>query len=360
MKALKYIFAIILSAFIISCEKLVFDFSQTDSKILFLSQRDEISGELNLYIMNSDGSSQEKITDLSVRCEKPVVSHSGKTILFGHYTEDFFYELYLIGIDGSNLTLIDKASRYCGSPDWSKDDTKIIYLKNRNESTDDKDIILFDIIANTKDTLTESGDNTFARFSPDNQIVYCQQSIDDTIYVFMPYEIYLMNFDGSDKQLIIRRACHPVWSPGGNKIAYISCGDESSSPQIFTANSNGSDSKQLTYNYLPTWDSGFPSFGNYNPQWTQDGKRIVYESEINDGLPEIYIMNSDGSDQKRLTDTDRRNDNPEITSDGKFILFSSNRILDMNTEIFVMNINGKNQKSISNNPGKDFYPIEIE
>ncbi|GAH22042.1 unnamed protein product, partial [marine sediment metagenome] len=35
------------------------------------------------------------------------------------------------------------------------------------------------------------------------------------------------------------------------------------------------------------------------------------------------------------------------TSDGKFILFSSKRNMDMETEIFVMDIYGKNQKPLT-------------
>jgi Tol biopolymer transport system component len=309
--------------------------------------------------MNSDGSDQKKITDLSVRCEKPVVSHSGKTVLFVHYSEDFFYELYSIDIDGTNLSLLDRAERYCGSPDWSKDDTKIVYSKNRDESSEDKDIMLMDIVSGETQSLTASGNNTDARFSPDNRITYCKEMESDTIFAFScRWDMYIMDVNGSGNQLIVREACNPVWSPDGSKIAYIST-DASSSPQISTINPDGSNPRQLTSASLPSWDSGFPPFGNYDPHWTPDGRRIVYVSEINEGLPEIYIMNRDGSDQTRLTDTERRNENPEISCDGKWIYFSSNRILEMQAEIFIMNLHGKYQEALSNYTGDDIFPVEI-
>lgn len=348
MKTLKYISLIIFTLLFTFCEESDLNFSQTDSKIIFISRRLENSADWNLLIMNNDGNQQEKITDLTVRCEKPNVSHSGETVLFVHYTEDFFYELYSIKVDGTNQTLIDRADRYCGSADWTLDDTKIIYSKSRNESTDDKDLILYDFITKTKVSLTESGNNFSAKFSPNNKIAYCQQND-------ISSSVYLMNIDGSNKQLIISEGSNPIWSPDGKRIAYIS-GGEIRSPQIFVANDNGSDSKQLTKTYLPSWDSGFPPFGNNNPHWTPDGKKIVYQSDINDSHPEIYIMNSDGTNQTRLTNTDKRNDSPEISSDGEFILFSSNRDLNYGSEIYVMNINGKNQNPLSKYAGDDSYP----
>lgn len=349
MKTIKYITLIIVVLLITCCEKQDSDFSQTDSKIIFISRRIENSADWNLLIMNNDGTQQEKITNLTVRCEKPVVSHSGETVLFVHYTEDFFYELYSINIDGTNQMLIDRADRYCGSANWSPTDTKIIYSKSRNESTDDKDLILFDFISKEKITLTESGNNFSARFSVDNKIAYCQQNNTSN-------SIYLMNIDGTNKELIISDGSNPIWSPDGKRIAYISRG-EIGSPQIFVTNDNGSDSKQLTDTYLRSWDSGFPPFGNYNPHWTSDGKKIVYQSDVNDGMPEIYIMNSDGSHQKRLTDTERRNESPEISSDGEFIIFSSNRDLSYGHDIFVMGINGSNQYPLSKYVGDDSYPV---
>jgi|WetSurSiteA1Bulk_404760.scaffolds.fasta_scaffold08081_3 Tol biopolymer transport system component len=332
-----------------SCEEGDFVSPKTNSKILFISRRIENSADWNLFLMNFDGSQQVKITDLTVQCEKVVMSHSAQTILFVHYSEDFFYELYSINIDGTNLTLIDRANRYLGSADWTLDDTKIIYSKNRNESTDDKDLILYDFITKVKVTLTDSGNNYSAKFSPDNRIVYSQDNN-------MSASIYLMNIDGSNKQLIITDASNPIWSPGGKRIAYISTGDLKS-PQIFIACADGSNSRQLTKTYHANWDSGFPTFGNYNPQWSPDGKKIVYQSDVNDGLPEIYIMNSDGSNQVRLTNTDRRNENPVISSDGEHIIFTSNRDSSYNFDIFEMSIDGKNQTSLTKYAGDDSFPV---
>lgn len=351
MRTIKNIVTIVLSILIVSCEKEEIKFSQTNAKIIFISHRVVGSSAWYLMIMNHDGTEQNKITDMEVNCDKPVISNSGEKVLFVRYTENFFYELYFINIDGTNLTLVDTSRTYCGGADWSIDDTRIIYSKCRNRSTQENDIILYDIITEKKDTLTTKMDNRLAKFSPlNNKIAYCQ--LGDT-----SSGIYLMDIDGSNKQKIIPHATYPVWSPDAKKMAYILNGDQRS-PQIYVANCDGSSTKQLTKTYLPGWDSGFPAFGNYNPQWTPDGNKIVYESEINDGSPEIYLMNQDGSNQIRLT-TEGSNSSPEISRDGKFIVFVSDRDLDYNRDIFVMDIDGNNQYPLSKYYSDDYFPVLI-
>jgi TolB protein len=167
-----------------------------------------------------------------------------------------------------------------------------------------------------------------------------------------------MDQDGSNKQKIISNAGAPVWSPDGRKIAYVSKG-MTNTPQIFVSFFDGSDVKQLTSTALEGWDSGYPNFGNHSPQWTPDGKQIVYVSEINGGLPEIYIMNNDGSGQTRLTDTDRRNENPRISGDGNYIYFASNRDLTYGSDIFIMQIDGKEQNALTRYAGDDTFPVTV-
>jgi TolB protein len=363
MKTFKLLFLIMTSVLFTCCEESTTiqtrpqedtDFvpvEKTDTKIVFISRRIENSADWNLLAMNLDGSEQTKLTELTVRCEQVVLSHSSQSILFVHYSDDYFYELYSINVDGTNLKLIDRANRYCGSPDWSKDDSKIIYSKNRDESTDESDLILFDVMSNTKQIVADVDNNISGRFSKDDKIVFSSGD-------YRTNDIYLMDQDGSNKQKIISNAGAPVWSPDGRTIAYVSKG-VTNTPQIFVSSFDGSDVKQLTSTALESWDSGYPNFGNHSPQWTPDGKQIVYVSEINGGLPEIYIMNNDGSGQTRLTHTDRRNENPRISGDGNYIYFASNRDLTYGSDIFIMQIDGKGQNPLTKYAGDDTFPVTV-
>lgn len=210
------------------CEKDDFVSSQPDSNIIFLSGHFENSTGWNLMLMIKDGSHQSMITDLTTICEKPVISHSGKTVLFIHYSDDSLYELYSIELDGTNLALIDRAEKYIGPADWSADDSKIVYSKYIDETPGEEssplyldptnNIVIFDFVTREKKILTDTLNNVSPKFSPDDKIAFSQTKGTSK-------GIYLMNNDGSDNQLIIPGAWDPVWSPDGQKIACTGSGE---------------------------------------------------------------------------------------------------------------------------------------
>lgn len=67
---------------------------------------------------------------------------------------------------------------------------------------------------------------------------------------------------------------------------------------------------------------------------------------------EIYVMNSNGKNLKRLTDNSDFDYYPTWSPDGKKIAFSR-RTQDDNYDIYVMDANGKNQTNLTNSPTID-------
>ena len=56
------------------------------------------------------------------------------------------------------------------------------------------------------------------------------------------------------------------------------------------------------------------------PAWSPDGHRIAFQSN-RDGNWEIYVMNADGSDVRRLTDDDAQDGEPSWSPDGRRLAF---------------------------------------
>lgn len=78
-----------------------------------------------------------------------------------------------------------------------------------------------------------------------------------------------------------------------------------------------------------------------NPSWSPDGAQIVFSG--GSGAPEdeeIYIVNADGSDLRRITNNSARDFDPQFSPDGSHIVFASDVDSPGFTKIYVMNING--------------------
>ena len=77
--------------------------------------------------------------------------------------------------------------------------------------------------------------------------------------------------------------------------------------------------------------------------------RIVFTS-LRDGNPEIYVMDSDGGNQERLTNHPASDAAPDWSPDGTRIAFASWR--DGNGDIYVMDADGKNVIRLTDGPGR--------
>lgn len=156
-------------------------------------------------------------------------------------------------------------------------------------------------------------------------------------------EPYVMNrSDGSGVTLIgysgvpaIPR-CVTVSPDSSRLLAEI---DGNQPTQIYTAKVDGAD-------WTPLTSSG----SNRAPRWSPDGKQIVFHSN-RDGSPgpwKVHLMNSDGSNQTRLSPLDNATFDlsPSFSPDGKQIAFVSWDGTSFG--IWTMNTDGTNRRLVTN------------
>ncbi len=325
----------------------------TSGEILFISRRIPNSADWQMFLMNTDGTNQRAVSNHLVRCAPPVLSNKGLKIAFTTL-ENFYYNLYVIDTDGQNEKLLAKAKQFCGSPSWSPDDRKIIFVKNDDLTSYDNHIYTIDVNGGNELKLTNQENNFSPKYLSDNTIIF------SSAVNYNWSGIYKMNIDGSNKQLLTpanKSFSDPQISPDGSKISVTS--NDQNGSQIFVMNVNGSGLKQLTFTVSPSWiDISYPRDGNYGPVWSPDSKRLAYVSYEN-GSPDIFVMNANGTGNKRLTDTPLRDESPAWTKDGNYILFSSNRNLNVSSEIYIMKPEGQLQTPLTGYIADDIYPVFI-
>ena len=132
-----------------------------------------------------------------------------------------------------------------------------------------------------------------------------------------------------------------VTSIPSGKIAFVS--DRDGNNEIYLMDTDGSNQTNITNSVADDWA----------PTWSHDSKKIAFTSN-RDGDNEIYVMNSDGSNVIQLTNNSNEDDRPKWSPDAKRIIFYSNR--DGDDEIYIMDADGKNQRNLTNHQGFDGYP----
>jgi len=105
--------------------------------------------------------------------------------------------------------------------------------------------------------------------------------------------------------------------------------------------------------------------GDQAPDWSPDGRQIAFDT-TRDGNFEIYVMNADGSNQRRLTNHFNVDARPSWSPNGRQVVFHSSRDVPHKTEenstgysafeIYVMDADGSNVRQLTFNDHFDAHP----
>lgn len=266
----------------------------------------------------------------------PGLSKSGQIAWTSDENGD--YDIWVKGLDGSNLRHVTSSSDTEASPDFSPDG----------------EVIVFHGGPGAPDIYWVPSDG----HAPPTKIQGSASSADVT----------------------------PTWSPDGSEIAWVSSGGSvnivratppNGSPSLLADSLNdeaypdwhtlyngheglvyqeqtGEDDFQLV---LFDRDSGsFTELGEgRNPEISPDGRKVAFAS-IADGDLDIYSLDLSVTGAKRvqLTNAPGHDSVPVWSPDGSSIAFTSHR--DGNAEIYIMTADGKQQTNFTNRPSDDFEP----
>ncbi|MBI3743229.1 MAG: trypsin-like peptidase domain-containing protein, partial [Chloroflexi bacterium] len=261
-------------------------------RIYFRSDR---SGGASGYLMDADGSNVSEFpASANGLCS---ASPSGRLLACTNASG-----LVIIGEDGTRSTVISSANSGTIAlfPVWSPDGRKIVFVASRDNVGD---VWICDLDgANLKNlTNTSAIDEASAAFAPDSKEVVILQKTVVPSGQLPSSAVVKMNLDGTNKRTIFTLGGLDVpigtISPDGTEIAFVSFRELHA--EIYIMNVDGSNQRRLTNTTTPSsLSSSIPL--NYGPVFSSDGTRILFYS-ARDGTRQIYIMHRDGTNQIRLT-----------------------------------------------------------
>ena len=262
-------------------------------RILFMSDRNEEKPDI--YIMDVDGSNVRRLTETSVTEGQFSCSPDGRYILYDSGSGR--REIMVMGTDGGGklCLLKDDVETNHSYPLWSPDSTRLVF-SSYNEKEEDSDIYVIDANGANLTQLTDTSE-----LSEDN----------------------------------------PSWSPDGTKIVFSSYSEKEEDSDIYVIDADGANLTQLTDTSELSED---------DPSWSPDGTKIGYSVEVYSQGSSFYVMNANGSKQRRLIANTRY---PEWSPDGTKIVFAPYSI---DEEIYVMNVDGSNKRQLTSNK----YVIDFE
>ena len=259
-------------------------------------------------------------------------------------TRDGNTDVYVMDADGGNRENLTNNPADDDKPTWSPDRSKIAFVSNRNRGF--VQIHIMEADGKNPIRLTDGVWEDYPDWSLDGQkIAFTSRNAQGV------GQIAVMDADGHNVFKLIDGS-KPSWSPDGEKIAFERRNEEHHS-QIHVINVNNHEIINLTRDLRNA----------SSPVWSPNGRKIAYVSP-EDGFYQIYVMNADGKNHKRLTNNraHKQVDNmqPTWSPDGQTIAYVVFKYEDDGRtipKIHLMTANGQYLKQLSDDHnGADYHP----
>lgn len=251
-------------------------------------------------------------------------------------------ELYIMDFDGFNARRITNNGSINVLPAWSPNGRYIAYTSYKAHNPD---LYIFDIrTGRSRKISRHKGLNSGAAWSPDGSKIAYSASRGRA-----KMDIYVTGIRGGSPRCLTcshtpkwSSNLSPSWSPDGSKITYVST--RHGSPQIFVMDSNGGNSRRLT------------TIGKYNqsPKWSPDGKWIMFTGRDEKNAFDVFLISPTTKALKRLTQNQGNSIESSWSSNGRNVVYSSNR--NGVPKLFIARADGKNAQQITFMSGKFVTP----
>ena|SRR5688572_5788253 len=265
---------------------------------------------------------------------------------------------------------------------FSGDETKLIFQRTRPPELPCDQIFTYDLrTGEEKLVSTGKGRTTCGYFYPsDKKITYASTHHVNTacpappdmrqgyVWALYDYDIFAANADGSGVTQLTNSKGYDAEgtvSTDGKKIVFTSV--RNGDLDVYTMDADGKNVRQITNE--PGYDGGafFSPDGSqivYRASHPTDAELADYQRLLGQGLVrptrlDIYVMNADGSNKRRLTNNNAANFAPFFHPSGRQIIFSSNAHdpRGRNFDLYVINVDGTGLERVTTHDEFDGFPM---
>lgn len=212
------------------------------------------------------------------------------------------WDIYVIDTNGKNLRRLTDDPVAAHSATWSPNGRAFAYVSFQHGKGE---IYVMDLNRNETRRLTNhpASDNHPA-WSPDGQWIAFSSNREGNVKE--NFDLYKIDATGGNLQRLTNKGKYnsaPAWSPDGKQIAFYSIRNDSG--DIYVMDVNRGNPIRLAF--------------GVGPSWSPDGEKIAYYAWEWGGGSSIYVMNTKGHNNRRVSPLETWSETPAWSPDGHWI-----------------------------------------
>ena len=301
------------------------DFPAADGKIAFRRYFDDQQTSGAVFTINPDGSGEKQITKPPAQTvdDQPAWSPDGKLIVFSRCGQERPCGLWIVRRDGTGARPVFQcrkklpSTRACADAanmSFSRDSRHLIFTAaygrinpgssdtGGEDQIENSEIVESDLRGHIRRSFVKAtnftADLAWGSFSPDGKLFVYQRRNSYKGHPADKHAVFVLDVKSGKHHRVtdwqLDAGDSVDWSPDGSRLLFRSHENDPQDSEYFTIKPDGTGLKQLTH---------LAGSGVYSASWSPDGKYIAISPPGKADLPDIFVMNPDGSGQRPVTST---------------------------------------------------------
>lgn len=288
-----------------------------DAEALVVSDQNSPEEPFSLFRLSVETGERRRLTSPPPQSHgdsQPAVSPDGRALAFVRSLSHPLGDIYIAPADGGEPRPLTFENQVITGLAWSEDGRRIVFSSERGATAGAGSLWKIpadrpSFPARLEQVPGVGPRATSPAIARRGRLLAYQEMFQDS-------NLWRVPAGGGTPELVIsstREEVLPDYSPDGARIAFTS--NRSGNWEIWTANADGSDARQVT------------SFGGApaaDPRWSPDGRLIAFHYR-DQGNSDIYTMTPEGKSIRRLTLASSVDEAPAWSREGRWLYFCSNR-----------------------------------